>query len=259
MAGGFYSAKVGERPETPAPSFRAEGDAIDVKEALRSFREDAVFFDDQRQEFLRLYPEQWVGVYDKHVAGADADLKTLLRDMKLRSYPLESVVVRHVTAKRMKRILAAQRGRGYFPPSHDGSNPPPCASGMNEKGDMMNVEAERGGAPRRFWRRSIPDGRPRPAVKIVRRDPNDPESIRIKAELKRFGEDHKYFSDRYREMLERYPEHWIAVYNKEVVGADTDFKRLLEDLKARGYPLAKLAVNKATAEKVVWRFWRSGD
>ena len=119
---------------------------------------------------------------------------------------------------------------------------------------MMNVEAKRGGAPRRFWRRSIPDGRPRTVGKIVRRDPNDPESIRIKAELKRFGEDHKYFSDRYRELLERYPEHWIAVYNKEVVGADTDFRRLGEDLMARGYPLEKLAVNKATAEKVVKRF-----
>ena len=89
-------------------------------------------------------------------------------------------------------------------------------------------------------------------MKGARLDPNDPESIRIKAELKRFGEDHKYFSERYRELLERYPEHWIAVYNKEVVGADTDFRRLGEDLMARGYPLEKLAVNKATAEKVNW-------
>ena len=116
------------------------------------------------------------------------------------------------------------------------------------------MNAERGGAPRRFWRRSIPDGRPRTVGKIVRHDPNDPESIRIKAELKRFGEDHEYFEKRRHELLERYPEHWIAVYNKEVVGADTDFTRLLDDLDERGYPLEKLAVNKATAEKVVWRF-----
>ena len=88
-----------------ARGFDMTSDAIDVKEALRSFREDAVFFDDHHQEFLRLYPEQWVGVYDKHVAGADADLKTLLRDMKSRGYPLESVVVRHVTAKKMKWII----------------------------------------------------------------------------------------------------------------------------------------------------------
>ena len=106
----------------------------------------------------------------------------------------------------------------------------------------------------RFWRRSISDGRPRTVGKIVRRDPNDPESIRIKAELKHFEKDQKYFSERYRELLEQYPEHWIAVYNEEVVGTDTDFPRLLDDLKARGYPLAKLAVNKATAEKVVRRF-----
>ena len=42
------------------------------------------------------------------------------------------------------------------------------------------------------------------------------------------------------------------MYNEEVVGADTDFKWLGEDLMARGYPLEKLAVNKATAEKVNW-------
>ena len=106
----------------------------------------------------------------------------------------------------------------------------------------------------RFWRRSLGGERPRTVGKIVRRDPNDPESIRIKAELKRFGEDHEYFEKRRHELLERYPEHWIAVYNKEVVGTDTDFPRLLDDLMARGYPLAKLAVNKATAEKVVRRF-----
>ena len=82
------------------------GDAIDVKEALRSFREDALFSNDHHGEFLRLYPEQWVGVYDKHVAGADPDLTTLLRDMKSRGCPLESVVVRYVAARRMKRILA---------------------------------------------------------------------------------------------------------------------------------------------------------
>ena len=81
------------------------GDAIDVKEALRSFREDALFFNDSHSEFLRLYPEQWVGVYDKQVAGADPDLTTLLRDMKSRGYPLESVVVRYVTAQRIKWIL----------------------------------------------------------------------------------------------------------------------------------------------------------
>ena len=106
----------------------------------------------------------------------------------------------------------------------------------------------------RFWRRSLGGERPRTAGKIVRRDPNGPESVRIKAELKRCEKDQKYFSERYRELLELYPEHWIAVYNEEVVGTDTDFPQLLDDLMARGYPIEKLAVNKATAEKVVRRF-----
>ena len=120
------------------------------------------------------------------------------------------------------------------------------------------MESKRVIAPRMFWRQSLPDGRPR-TVKVVRRDPNDPDVIRVRAELNRFEKDQKHFSKRRRELRERCPDHWIAVYKEEVVGADTDFARLLEDLDARGYPLEKLAVNKTTAEKTVWRFWRSGD
>ena len=81
------------------------GDAIDVKEALRSFREDALFFNDHHGEFLRLYPDQWVAVYDKHVAGADADLGCLLDDLKARGYPLRSLVVRRVSVKAVKRLF----------------------------------------------------------------------------------------------------------------------------------------------------------
>ena len=120
------------------------------------------------------------------------------------------------------------------------------------------MESKRAIAPRMFWRQSIPDGRPRTA-KVVRHDPNDPEVIRTKAELRRFEKDQKHFSKRRREMRERNPDRWIAVYNEEVVGADADFARLLKDMEARGYPLEKLTVNKATAEKTVWRFWRSDD
>lgn len=81
------------------------GDAIDVKEALRSFREDALFFNDSHSEFLRLYPDQWVAVYGKQVAGADADLGCLLDDLKARGYPLRSLVVRRVDAKAVKWLF----------------------------------------------------------------------------------------------------------------------------------------------------------
>ena len=113
MAGGFYSAKVGERPETPAPSFRAEGDALesirvptdDIKSEMLHFNQDIQFFNNNHREFLRLYPDQWVAVYDKRVAGADEDFARLMDDLKELGYPLKCLVVRRMATKPMKLIV----------------------------------------------------------------------------------------------------------------------------------------------------------
>ena len=116
---------------------------------------------------------------------------------------------------------------------------------------MTGDAAERRAAPRKGWRQSIPRGRPR-TVKVVRLDEDTPEVARAKAELRRFTEDQRFFGDVYDELLERYPEKWVAVYRKEIVGADADFGRLLKSMKARGYPLSRLAINHVTAETVNW-------
>ena len=113
MAGGFYSAKVGERPETPAPSFRADGDALesirvptdDIKVETLHFDQDIQFFNNRHREFLRLYPDQWVAVYDKQVAGADDDFARLMDDLKELGYPLKCLVVRRMETKPMKLIV----------------------------------------------------------------------------------------------------------------------------------------------------------
>lgn len=98
-----------------------------------------------------------------------------------------------------------------------------------------------------FWRQSVGGERPRP-VKLVRIDPNDPEVARVKVELRRFTEDHLFFGEMHDEFLERYPEKWVAVYRKEVVGVDSDFGRLLKSLKASGYPLRCLAINRVRSK-----------
>ena len=102
-----------------------------------------------------------------------------------------------------------------------------------------------------FWRQSVGGERPRP-VKLVPIDLNDPEIARANAELKIFTEDQLFFDEMYHEFLERYPDKWVAVYNKEVIGVDEDFRRLLKSLKASGYPLRRLAINRVTAEDANW-------
>ena len=74
----------------------------------------------------------------------------------------------------------------------------------------------------------------------------------MKEDLKRFHEDGQFFYEHYDELLEKYPEHWIAVFYKEVVGTDTDYGRLLDDLKFRGFPLNRMSIDRVTAKKVKW-------
>lgn len=74
----------------------------------------------------------------------------------------------------------------------------------------------------------------------------------MKEDLKRFHEDGLFFYEHYDELLEKHPEHWIAIFYKEVVGTDTDFDRLLVDLKSRGFPLSRMFIKQVTARKVKW-------
>ena len=74
----------------------------------------------------------------------------------------------------------------------------------------------------------------------------------IKTDLKRFHEDGQFFDSHYNELLEKCPEHWVAVFHKEVVGTDTDFYRLLDSLKSRGFPLSRMIIKQVTAKQVKW-------
>lgn len=80
-------------------------DTTEFAERARRFREDSLYFNEREEEFLRLYPDQWVAVYDKQFAGADADINRLLKDLKARGYPLESVVIRPMSTEDVTWIL----------------------------------------------------------------------------------------------------------------------------------------------------------
>ena len=80
-------------------------DTTEFAERARRFREDALYFNEREEEFLRLYPDQWVAVYNKQFAGADADINRILKDLKARGYPLESVVIRPMSTEDVTWIL----------------------------------------------------------------------------------------------------------------------------------------------------------
>ena len=108
MTARLYSAKVGERPETPA-LVCANGDARkpirvptdDRKVEMRHFDEDVQFANENAREIRRLYPDHWVAVYDKQVVGADEDLDRLLDDLMALGYPPGKSLIRRMETNPM--------------------------------------------------------------------------------------------------------------------------------------------------------------
>ncbi|HEY8885566.1 MAG TPA: DUF5678 domain-containing protein [Chloroflexota bacterium] len=66
------------------------------------------------------------------------------------------------------------------------------------------------------------------------------------AELRRFQQDTDYLRTHWDDLLERYPEQWIAIYNREVVGVAPDFDRLLGELKKCGVPIGRARIEHMT-------------
>jgi hypothetical protein len=62
------------------------------------------------------------------------------------------------------------------------------------------------------------------------------QGMQVRQELERFTEDMLYFDQHRRELLQQYPDRWIAIYNQQVVGAAKDPRRLVRQLERKGIP-----------------------
>jgi hypothetical protein len=71
------------------------------------------------------------------------------------------------------------------------------------------------------------------------------------AELARFHNDVMYFDAHRDELLKEYPEHYIAIFNEQIVAVDRDYERLLEQVAAKGISLGQVFVDHATNEDYV--------
>ena len=71
-------------------------------------------------------------------------------------------------------------------------------------------------------------------------------------QLQRFHGDTEYFGAHYQELLDQYPEQWVAVYNQAVVGSNTDFDTLLDDLEEKAVPLESVLIEHLSREEETW-------
>ena len=68
----------------------------------------------------------------------------------------------------------------------------------------------------------------------------------VQAELQHFRKDTAYYEAHHEELLKKYPEQWVAIFDQQVAGASPDFEKLLDDLQTKGYSVGQVLVEHLT-------------
>ena len=71
----------------------------------------------------------------------------------------------------------------------------------------------------------------------------------VSQRLQRFQRDIDYYEGHREELLDQYPEQWIAIFNEEVAGTDYDAERLLAQLEEQGTPLDRALIKRLTTKE----------
>lgn len=74
------------------------------------------------------------------------------------------------------------------------------------------------------------------------------------ADLARFTADAKWFDIHYDELLAEYPDQWVGIYHKKVVGASPDCEALIVKLNASGQPVDRIYFNFLPTKPTLWAF-----
>ncbi len=70
--------------------------------------------------------------------------------------------------------------------------------------------------------------------------------------IQQFHSDSEYFSTHYTELVEQYPEQWVAIYHKNVVGSSDDHYALLDTLQEKAVPLEDVVIEHVTRDEELW-------
>lgn len=71
----------------------------------------------------------------------------------------------------------------------------------------------------------------------------------IQVDLERFDRDAAFYEAHREELLQQYPERWVAIYNQEIVGAAEDLKQLIAQLERKGIPRGRAFVEYVTSNE----------
>lgn len=76
-----------------------------VQQELERYRNDALYFEQHREELLKKYPECWIAVFEGDLVGTAKGLPQLLKHLDKRGLPQGRVFIEHLSTKEDLLIL----------------------------------------------------------------------------------------------------------------------------------------------------------
>ncbi len=73
-------------------------------------------------------------------------------------------------------------------------------------------------------------------------------------DLECYHADALWFGERYEELRSLYPDQWVGVRNKKVVGAHEDAELLMIELKSKGVSLDNMFFDFVSTKDEIWAF-----
>ncbi len=68
-------------------------------------------------------------------------------------------------------------------------------------------------------------------------------------EFKQYQKDIQYAETHHEELLNQYPEQWVAIMHEKVVGAGSDVYQLIDELREKGIPTERVVLRHLTREE----------
>ncbi len=89
-----------------------------------------------------------------------------------------------------------------------------------------------------------------PATTTGTREAGQRGTDQRQADLRRFRGDVDYYAEHRDDLLARYPEMWVAIFERQLVGVASDPRALVATLKERGIPAGQALVKHLSRENI---------
>ncbi len=89
-----------------------------------------------------------------------------------------------------------------------------------------------------------------PAMTTGTGEAGQPGTDQRQVDLRRFRRDVDHYAEHRDELLARYPEMWVAIFERQLVGVASDPRALVATLKERGTPAGQALVKHLSRQNI---------